>query len=127
MSPSSINVSWSTPIRNGDTLTEYIVNITTLRAFDAPFTGLGYGSPETSASSSSSSSESGTGSAEKAKVKRTEAGVDHSGDSYIQAHAHSILSRNSSGKAFSTSSSLDENAEDKVEAKMMQIKVSIVN
>ncbi|XP_013140886.1 PREDICTED: Ig-like and fibronectin type-III domain-containing protein C25G4.10 isoform X1 [Papilio polytes] len=30
-----LNVSWSPPVENSDTVTEYIVNVTTLRSFDA--------------------------------------------------------------------------------------------
>lgn len=124
LSSSSINVSWSVPLRNGDTVTEYVLNITTLRSFDPPFTGLGYGEELTSDSSSASSS-SESGSDEGKKVSGSESpAVDHSNDSYIQAHAASMASRNRTSTTTTHSSSIDENAEDKVEAKMMQLKVT---
>lgn len=30
-----LNISWSPPVENAETVTEYVVNITTLRSFDA--------------------------------------------------------------------------------------------
>lgn len=30
-----LNVSWSPPVENTETVTEYVVNVTTLRSFDA--------------------------------------------------------------------------------------------
>jgi len=118
VSPNSINVSWSVPLQNGDTLTEYVVNITTLRTFDPPFTGLGYGaSPISSTSKPKSEDGSKTG-----KLKTIE--VDHSNDSYVQAHMANMATKNSTGVITTTVASVDDNAEDKVEAKMMQINVS---
>ncbi|ODM96583.1 Ig-like and fibronectin type-III domain-containing protein C25G4.10 [Orchesella cincta] len=40
VSPTAINLTWAPPRENRHTVHEYVVNITTLRSFDAPFTGL---------------------------------------------------------------------------------------
>ena len=92
-SSSSINVTWSPPVKNGDTVTEYIVNVTILRSFDAPFTGLGYGDENSPTDLPSGSPSSPT--------------------------VTPSIKFDENGKATSAGGS----AEDKVEARMMQIKV----
>jgi len=127
LSPTSINVSWSIPLANGDTLTEYVVNVTKLRSFDAPYVGFGYGREDepasgSSSSASSSESESDEGSKSTNKDKPTELDPTHGNDTYLQAHAASRLNRNK----FASPAPLpapEPSAEDKVEARMMQVKV----
>jgi len=100
MSENSINVSWSVPLKNGKTVTEYVVNITTLRRFDAPLTGLGYGLPEDNSNFSL-------------------------GPSTVTSASSIEGTTGSSGGSRSTTVSADDaiSAEDKVEVKMRQIKV----
>lgn len=120
LSPSSINVSWSVPVENGDTVTEYVVNVTKLRSFDPPHLGLGYGQ-EDSAPASSITLLPDTGSKSSGDKALPNSNLEHADDSYIQAHAISRLNRQQLGA--STEVPVDENAEDQVEARMMQVKV----
>lgn len=65
VSPTAINLTWAPPRENQHTVHEYVVNITTLRSFDAPYTGLGYGvggGSTTSAPASTSNSPAGNNS-----------------------------------------------------------------
>ncbi|CAG7831790.1 unnamed protein product, partial [Allacma fusca] len=97
-SSSTINVTWSPPAKNGDTVTEYAVNVTILRSFDAPFTGLGYGD----ATSSS-------------PLVLPATGIT------IPTSNPSVLTDSQGSKSSDENSKIS--AEDKVEAQMMQIKV----
>lgn len=91
-----------------------VVNVTTLRNFDAPYLEAGYGI-ETTSSAPTISTKSP---AEKKDTVNNGYDPAHASDSYMQAAASgsSVIDR-------TTTSSNDNNAEDKVEAKMMQVKV----
>ncbi|XP_021960351.1 Ig-like and fibronectin type-III domain-containing protein 1 [Folsomia candida] len=100
ISQSSINASWLAPAKNGDTVTEYVVNVTTLRSYDPPYTGLGYG-PDSSSSISGSSSPN--------------VSITTSVSTTTSTSSVSINHRGSHG--------IDISSEEKVEAFMRQIKV----
>lgn len=129
ISSSSINVTWSLPSRNGDTVHEYVVNVTTLRSFDAPFSGLGYGEDPSAPATTTSPVSPVAGASPVPATALFD--LSHS----ISAPSASAISSSSSfGESSLESRSFDENnfkppaataisAEDKVEAKMMQINV----
>jgi hypothetical protein len=116
MSHSSINVSWELPAKNGDTVTEYVVNVTTLRSFDAPFSGLGYGS-EASSIAGTSSLSSSTPSPSEAKTT-----MAPSSSSSI-----TITTTGGPGTAGKKGrSGIDISSEERVEVQMRQIKVKLL-
>lgn len=91
---SAINASWDQPTKNADTVHEYVVNVTTLRSFDAPFTGLGYGAAATEPSS------------------------------ILGTSSVSKPIGNTSAPIINGTFGIDISSEEKVEAQMRQIKVS---
>jgi len=94
-------------------VTEYVVNVTTLRSFDAPFTGLGYGSEPASIGGTSL-----TTSTPGATIIPAPSTLAAGGTQAAATPTDSSGKNNNKG-----STGIDISSEEKVEVQMRQIKV----